>query len=138
MSLQKKYFELIETAKISGVREMDIREEDNVLYIKGVAPTGDIKNNLWSIYEALHEDGEGQDIKLEITVPEKEGTKAKVIKDDGDLDVHKGPGSEHPVIGKLEMGEVVILLSKTNEQWALIRADDGDEGYVDASCIGPA
>ena len=44
MALQDKYKELVDTAKTSGVSDLQVREQDNVLYIDGVAPTGSVKD----------------------------------------------------------------------------------------------
>ncbi|MBA3675419.1 MAG: SH3 domain-containing protein, partial [Chitinophagaceae bacterium] len=45
MSLQEKYKQLIDAATGSG---MNVREQDNVLYINGEATNGATKDNLWN------------------------------------------------------------------------------------------
>ena len=42
MSLQDKYKTLIDAAKQSDVSNLQVREQDNVLYIDGNASTGNI------------------------------------------------------------------------------------------------
>ena len=40
MALRDKYKELIDSATSAGINDLKVREQDNVLYIDGVAPTG--------------------------------------------------------------------------------------------------
>ena len=51
MALQDKYKELTDAAATSGVSNLQVREQDGVLYIDGVAPSGSVKDQLWTIYE---------------------------------------------------------------------------------------
>ncbi|TMI86986.1 MAG: SH3 domain-containing protein, partial [Bacteroidetes bacterium] len=50
MALQEKYRELVTTAQSAGVSNLQVREQGNVLYIDGVAPSEEIKQRLWDIY----------------------------------------------------------------------------------------
>jgi prepilin-type processing-associated H-X9-DG protein len=43
MALQTKYEELIRTARTSGVSDLQVREQNNVLYIDGHAPSENVK-----------------------------------------------------------------------------------------------
>ena len=45
--LQVKYKEIIDAAGVSGVSDLQVREQDNVLYIDGTAPSGAVKDQLW-------------------------------------------------------------------------------------------
>ena len=47
MSLQDKYKTLIDTATQSGVTGLQVREQNNVLYIDGSAPSASVKDKLW-------------------------------------------------------------------------------------------
>ena len=53
MALQDKYKELIDVAKSSGVNNLQVREQNNVLYIDGESPNGSVKDNLWKIYNKI-------------------------------------------------------------------------------------
>ncbi len=46
MALQDKYKELLDAAASSGVSNLQVREQDSVLYIDGEAPTGAVKDQL--------------------------------------------------------------------------------------------
>ena len=60
-SLQDKYKELITAAQTAGVSNLQVRQQDNVLYIDGTAPSGEVKDNLWNIYNKNIRKGPGTD-----------------------------------------------------------------------------
>ena len=74
MALQEKYAELINAAQAAAVTNLQVREQDNVLYIDGEAPTGDVKDNLWDIYEKLDPEFRSADVVMNVTVPEGAST----------------------------------------------------------------
>lgn len=131
MALQDKYKELLDAAKASGVSALAVREQDNVLYVDGEAPTGDIKDKLWDIYGKLDPDFRAGDLIMNINVSAMApGARAKVVTEKSNLNIRKGPGTDQPIVGKAAHHEMVTLVSKTNDQWWLIRTDDGEEGYA--------
>ena len=65
------------------------------------------------------------------------GQKAKVTTDQSNLNIRKGPGTDQPIVGKAAHNEMVTLLSKTNDQWYLIKTDAGEEGYAYAQYLTP-
>ncbi len=130
MALQDKYKELIDTARSSGVTNLQVREQNNVLYIDGTAPGGDVKDNLWNIYNKIDPDFRAGDLILNIDASAAAGMKAQVTTQSSNLNIRKGPGTDQPIIGKAAHNEVVTVISKPNEQWSLIRTDNGEEGYV--------
>ena len=65
------------------------------------------------------------------------GSKAKVITQSSNLNIRKGPGTDQPVIGKAAHNEIISVVSKTNDQWSLIRTDKGEEGYVYSQYLSP-
>lgn len=130
MELQQKYAELINAAKQSGVQNLQVREQNNVLYIDGSAPAG-VKDQLWNVYNKIDPDFRGGDLILDIKVSDMNtGTKAKVATQSSNLNIRKGPGTDQPIVGKAAHNSTVTLLNRTNEQWSLIKTDDGVEGYV--------
>jgi nucleoid-associated protein YgaU len=68
MALQDKYKELVDAAKASGVTNLQVREQDNVLYIDGEAASFDIKDQLWAIYDKIDPDYRAGDLVLNVTV----------------------------------------------------------------------
>jgi uncharacterized protein YgiM (DUF1202 family) len=137
MSLQDKYKQLIDTANASGISNLQVREEGNVLHIDGEAPTGAVKDKLWEIYGQIDPDFRAGDLIMNVDVAASAGSKAKVVTDSTNLNVRKGPGTDQPIVGKAAHGEIVTLQSKTNDQWWLIKTDSGIEGYAYAQYLSP-
>lgn len=138
MALQDKYKELIDAATGTGISNLQTREQDSVLYIDGEAPSGAVKDQLWSIYEKLDPDFRSGDLVMNINVSTlAPGSKAKVTTSKSNLNIRKGPGTDQPVVGKAAHHEIVTLVSKTNDQWWLIRTDAGEEGYAYAQYLAP-
>lgn len=137
MALQDKYKELIDTAKNSGVRNLQISEHNNMLHITGEAPDARVKDSLWNVYNRIDPDFRAGDLILDVNASAASGTKAKVITEKSNLNIRKGPGTDQPVIGKAAHHEIVTVINKTNDQWSLIRTDDGAEGYVYSQYLSP-
>ncbi len=137
MSLQDKYKELVETAKSGEVNNLQVREQDNVLYIDGEAPNGAVKDNLWNIYNKIDPDFRAGDLILNVNVAAHSGQKATVTTDSSNLNIRKGPGTDQPIVGKAAHGEIVTLINKTNDQWFLVKTNAGEEGYAYAQYLTP-
>src|SRR5215210_221645 len=136
MALQDKYQELINAAINSGVNNLQVREEGNVLYIDGEAPNGQVKDNLWNIYNQIDPDFRSADLIMNIDVSAMaSGDTATVTTESSNLNVRKGPGTDQPIVGKAAHGSSVTIVSKTNDQWWLIRTENGEEGYAYAQYL---
>ena len=66
MALRAKYQQLIDAASRSGVNDLQVRQQDNVLYIDGNAPSEDVKNQLWDIYNRIDPDYRSGDLVMNI------------------------------------------------------------------------
>jgi hypothetical protein len=137
MSLQDKYKTLIDTATQSGVTGLQVREQNNVLYIDGSAPSATIKDKLWSVYNQIDPDYKTGDVVLNVNATAASGSKAKVTTNTSNLNIRKGPGTDQEIIGKAAHGEVITILSQANDQWSLIKTDKGEEGYVYTQYLTP-
>jgi len=130
MAVQDKYQELIDTAKSSGVSKLEVRTQDNILYIDGSTSDGKVKDTLWNLYNKIDPDFRSGDLILNINASAAAGTKATVTTQSSNLNIRKGPGTDQKIIGKAAHNEVVTVVTKANDQWSLIRTDKGEEGYV--------
>lgn len=129
-TLQDKYAELISAANTSGATNLAVRAQDNVLYIDGVVPTGEAKDALWNIYEKIDPDFRSGDLILNLDVsPAAPSSRFKVTTQSSNLNIRKGPGTDQPIIGKAPHHSEVTMLSKYNDEWALVRSAAGEEGY---------
>lgn len=137
MALQDKYKELLDAAKTSGVTNLMVREQDGVLYVDGDAPSGAVKDKLWAIYEKADPNFRGGDLILNVNAKAEAGSKVKVVTKKSNLNIRKGPGTDQPIVGKAAHDEIITLVSKSNDQWWLVRTSDGEEGYSYAEYLKP-
>lgn len=135
-SLQNKYKPLTDAAAASGVQDLQVREQGGVLYIDGKAPNGAVKDQLWDIYGKIDPNFMAGDVVMDVKVAmDASVSKVKVVTETSNLNIRKGPGTDQPIVGKAAHNEVITLVSKSNEQWWLVRTDDGEEGYAYASYL---
>lgn len=128
--LQEKYKDLIATAQNGGVANLQVIENEGVLRINGDAPSGAVKDQLWDVYNRIDPNYLTGDVVMDINVATAvAGAKVKVVTESSNLNIRKGPGTDQPIVGKAAHGEVVTLISKANDQWWLVRTNDGKEGY---------
>ena len=138
MALQNKYQQLIDTANTSGVSNLQVREQDGVLYIDGEAPSGAVKDKLWDIYGSIDPNFLSGDVVMNVNVATAApGAKVKVVTEKSNLNIRKGPGTDQPIVGKAAHNEIITLVSKSSDQWWLVRTDDGEEGYAYAQYLAP-
>jgi hypothetical protein len=134
--LQSKYSQLINAAKTSGVTNLQVREQANVLYIDGEAPNGQVKDSLWNTYNSIDPDFRSGDLIMNIDVSANAaGSTARVSTDSSNLNIRKGPGTDQPIVGKAAHNSTVTVVSQTSDQWWLVRTDNGEEGYAYAQYL---
>lgn len=137
MALQDKYKQLIDEAKSAGVSNLQVREQDGVLYIDGTAPSAAVKDQLWNTYNRIDPDFKTGDVIMNVNTNVSSGSEAKVTTKESNLNIRRGPGTDQPIVGKAAKDETVTVINKTNEQWWLIRSKDGEEGYAYAQYLSP-
>jgi hypothetical protein len=139
MALQDKYKELTDSATASGISDLQVREQDAVLYIDGTAPNGSVKDQLWDIYGKIDPNFLSGDVVLNVKVAmDAAVTKVKVVTESSNLNIRKGPGTDQPIVGKAAHGEVITLVSRSNDQWWMVRTVDNEEGYAYAKYLAAA
>lgn len=68
MSLQDKYASLISAARAKAVGNINITEQDNVLYIDGKVASSQDKDEVWGIYSSIDPDYRAGDVRLTLEV----------------------------------------------------------------------
>jgi hypothetical protein len=138
MALQDKYKELVDAAAKASVSNLQVREQDGTLYIDGEA-SGSTKQQLWDIYGKLDPDYSSGDLMLNINsvAGVTEGSKLKVTTSKSNLNIRSGPGTDQKIVGKAARHEIVTLMRKENDQWWMIKTDDGEEGYSYTQYLTP-
>lgn len=138
MALQNKYQELITAAQVGGVADLQVREQDGVLYIDGSAPNGAVKDMLWSVYDKIDPNYLAGDLVMNVNVIQTAPvTKAKVTTERSNLNIRKGPGTDQPIVGKAAHHEIITVVSQSSDLWWLVRTDEGEEGYAYAKYLTP-
>jgi hypothetical protein len=138
MALQDKYRELTDAATAAGISDLQVREQDNVLYIDGTAPNGAVKDQLWNIYDKIDPNFLSGDVVMNVNVNVAANvTKVKVTTESSNLNIRKGPGTDQPIVGKAAHGEIITLVSQSNTQWWLVRTGNNEEGYAYAQYLTP-
>ena len=138
MSLQNKYQEIVDAATAAGTQDLLVREQDGVLYIDGSA-NGTTKQQLWALYEKIDPDYASGDLVMNINSVSGvlEGAKLKITTNRSNLNIRKGPSTNDEIIGKAARHEIVTLVRKENDQWWVIKTDDGEEGYSYTQYLTP-
>lgn len=134
MVLTEKYKELIALAQQHGAT---VTDAGNVLKIEGEVQSADIKNQLWDVYGRIDPDFRSADVVLSVKVNAPAGGKVKVVTQSSNLNIRKGPGTDQPIVGKAAHGAIITLVGKANDQWWLVRDNDGEEGYCYAQYLEP-
>ncbi len=68
MALQDKYAQVIQYANGNGITNLSVVEQDNVLYVTATAPSTQVKDELWKIYEGIDPEMRSGDMVLNVTV----------------------------------------------------------------------
>jgi nucleoid-associated protein YgaU len=71
MSLQDKYREVTNLSENLGIANLQVREQDNVLYIDGIANSAADKDKLWDAYNKIDPEYRSADVVMNIEVIEK-------------------------------------------------------------------
>lgn len=138
MELTEKYKQISDAANAAGISDLQVREQDGVLYIDGTAPSGAVKDQLWNTYNTIDPNFTSGDLILNISVSTgADVTKVKVTTDSSNLNIRQGPGTDQPIVGKAAHDEIITLISKTNNQWWLVRTENNEEGYAYAQYLSP-
>lgn len=104
MVLQNKYNELVTAATNSAVANLQVREQEGILYIDGEAPTGAVKDMLWSVYDKIDPNFLSGDLVMNINViATAPVTKAKVTTERSNLNI------EGPVLTNLLLEKQPIM-----------------------------
>lgn len=70
MALQDKYRELIDAARSGNASGVQVREQDNVLYIDGTVQSEESKQKLWDIYNRIDPDYRSGDLVMNLELAE--------------------------------------------------------------------
>jgi uncharacterized protein YgiM (DUF1202 family) len=137
MALQDKYAALIQSAKMNGLADLSIAEQDGVLHIAGTAGSTATYDALWAMYDHLDPGMSSGDLMMNIDIKADAGAQLQVTTDSSSLNIRSTPSTDGELVGKAAHGEIVTLVEKTDDSWWRVRTADGEEGYAYAQYLSP-
>ena len=130
-TLQDKYASVVSAAETAGVRNLQVREQDGILYVSGDAADTATKDAVWNALGAIDSTYSASDINVDVQVSGlAAGATLTVNTEDGNLNIRQDASTDAAVVGKVSKGSSVSLVEQTTDDWWKIKSADGIEGYA--------
>lgn len=130
-TLQDKYAGVISAAKSAGVSNLQVSEQDGILYVSGNATNTAAKDAVWNALGTIDSTYSASDINVDVQVAGlSAGAALKVATESSSLNIRQSPSTEAAVVGKAEKGASVTLVEQTSDDWWKVRNAEGQEGYA--------
>ena len=130
-ALQDKYAGVISAAQSAGVSNLQVTEQDGILYVSGSAVSTAAKDAVWNALGAIDSTYSASDINVDVQVVGlSAGAALTVATEDSNLNIRQEPSTDAAVVGKAAKGESVTLVEQTSDDWWKVRTADGEEGYA--------
>ena len=129
--LQDKYAGVIAAAQSAGVNNLQISEQEGILYVSGHAINTAAKDAVWNALGAIDSSYSASDINVDVQVAGLAvGSPLTVATEDSNLNIRQEPSTDASIVGKAAKGESVTLVEQTNDDWWKVKTADGEEGYA--------
>ena len=130
-TLQDKYAGVIAAAQTAGIRNLQIAEQDGILYVSGDAASSAAKDSVWNALGAIDTTYSASDINLNVQVSGlSAGSSLTVATDNSNLNIRQEASTDAAIVGKAGKGDSVTLVEQTSDDWWKVRTADGVEGYA--------
>ena len=130
-ALQDKYAGVISAAQSAGVSNLQVTEQDGILYVSGSAASTAAKDAVWNALGAIDTTYSASDINLNVQVSGlSSGASLTVATENSNLNLRQEPSTDATIVGKANKGETVTLVEQTSDDWWKVRTADGEEGYA--------
>lgn len=130
-TLQDKYSSVVSAAQSAGVSNLQVQEQDGILYVSGNAANTAAKDAVWNALGAIDSTYSATDINIDVQVSGlSAGTNLTVATEDSNLNIRQEPSTEAAVVGKAAKGASVTLVEQTSDDWWKVKTADGQEGYA--------
>ena len=130
-TLQDKYAGVIAAAQSAGIRNLQIAEQDGILYVSGDAASSAAKDSIWNALGAIDTTYSASDINLNVQVSGlSAGSSLTVATDNSNLNIRQEASTDAAIVGKAGKGDSVTLVEQTSDDWWKVRTADGVEGYA--------
>lgn len=131
MSLQEKYSSVVSAAQSAELKNLNIQEQDGILYITGDASSSASKDKVWDALGAIDPSFTATDINVDVQVKGLDaGASLTVATDDTNLNIRKEPSTDAAILGKAAKGSQVTLVAQSSDEWWKVKTADGVEGYA--------
>ncbi|GAB0156956.1 hypothetical protein CHRYSEOSP005_22240 [Chryseobacterium sp. Alg-005] len=130
-TLQDKYSSVVSAAQSAGISNLNVQEQDGILYISGSASSTASKDAVWNALGAIDSTYSASDINIDVQVAGlASGAALTVATEDSNLNIRQEPSTEAAVVGKAAKGSSVTLIEQTSDDWWKVKTEDGQEGYA--------
>jgi len=130
-TLQDKYASVVAAAQSAGVSNLQVTEQDGILYVSGAASNTATKDAVWNALGAIDPTYSASDINIDVQVSGlAAGASLVVATEESNLNIRQEPSTEAAVVGKAAKGETVTLVEQSSDDWWKIKTADGEEGYA--------
>ncbi|MCZ2084866.1 MULTISPECIES: SH3 domain-containing protein [unclassified Kaistella] len=130
-TLQDKYASVISAAQSAGVSNLQVSEQDGILYVSGSTTSSAAKDAVWNALGAIDSTYSASDINVDVQVAGlAAGASLKVATESSNLNLRQEPSTEAAVVGKAAKGASVTLVEQSSDEWWKVKNSDGVEGYA--------
>ncbi|MGG5208386.1 SH3 domain-containing protein [Chryseobacterium sp. MIQD13] len=130
-ALQDKYSSVVSAAQSAGISNLQVQEQDGILYVTGSASSTAAKDAVWNALGTIDSTYSASDINIDVQVAGlTSGASLTVATEDSNLNIRQEPSTEAAVVGKAAKGSSVTLIEQTSDDWWKVKTDDGQEGYA--------
>ncbi len=130
-ALQDKYASVISAAQSAGVSNLQVSEQDGILYVSGSTGSSSAKDAVWNALGAIDSTYSASDINVDVQVAGlAAGASLMVATESSNLNLRQEPSTEAAVVGKAAKGASVTLVEQTSDDWWKVKNSEGQEGYA--------
>jgi uncharacterized protein YgiM (DUF1202 family) len=130
-TLQDKYSSVVSAAQSAGISNLQVQEQDGILYVSGSASNTASKDAVWNALGAIDSTYSASDINIDVQVSGlAAGAALTVATEESNLNIRQEPSTDAAVVGKAAKGASVTLVEQTSDDWWKVKTDDGQEGYA--------
>lgn len=130
-TLQDKYASVISAAQSAGVSNLQVSEQDGILYVSGSTTSSAAKDAVWNALGAIDSTYSASDINVDVQVAGlAAGASLKVVTESSNLNLRQEPSTEAAVVGKAAKGASVTLVEQSSDEWWKVKNSEGVEGYA--------
>lgn len=130
-TLQDKYSSVVSVAQSAGISNLQVQEQDGILYVSGSASNTAAKDAVWNALGAIDSTYSASDINIDVQVSGlAAGAALTVATEESNLNIRQEPSTDAAVVGKAAKGSSVTLVEQTSDDWWKVKTEDGQEGYA--------